>query len=238
MTEAARQLLALVAPWLRDCQPFLLVRGSRGRRLTGGGLSLRGGASACLLAHPPPAHPKVGPEGCGKATALRHCAARLQRRGGVAVVDVHCSAATGAAQVIDKLVQVGAGAGRSERTSVMERKRLIGLTASSRLTAAAAPRPHPSRRCAASPSPPPPAACCDPRPAASSCCCATSTCQSGRRGLVGPGAGMPAAPAGTACARVLSLCLPSFSHFRCSPPSPPSTLSLCLPGLTSTPPCS
>jgi ABC-type phosphate transport system ATPase subunit len=56
----------------------------------------------------PPARPatQVGPEGCGKATALRHCFARLRRRGGVAVAEVHCSAATGAAQVIDKLVQV------------------------------------------------------------------------------------------------------------------------------------
>lgn len=51
--------------------------------------------------------PQVGPEGCGKATLLRHCFSRLQRRGGVAVAEVHCSAATGAAQVLDKLVQVG-----------------------------------------------------------------------------------------------------------------------------------
>lgn len=50
---------------------------------------------------------QVGAEGCGKATVLRHCFSRLQRRGGVAVAEVHCSAATTAAQVIDKLVQVG-----------------------------------------------------------------------------------------------------------------------------------
>jgi hypothetical protein len=37
---------------------------------------------------------------------LRHCISRLQRRDSVSVAEVHCSAATGASQVIDKLVQV------------------------------------------------------------------------------------------------------------------------------------
>jgi hypothetical protein len=62
---------------------------------------------------------QVGPEGAGKATFLRHCIARLRGGGGnggggnggggggAVVAEVHCSAATGAAHVLDKLVQVG-----------------------------------------------------------------------------------------------------------------------------------
>jgi hypothetical protein len=32
MTDGARQLLAVVAPWLRDAEPFLLVKGCRNNR--------------------------------------------------------------------------------------------------------------------------------------------------------------------------------------------------------------
>lgn len=51
--------------------------------------------------------PQSGPDGCGKALLVRHCVDRLRKLpGGTAVAEVHCSAGTGAAQIIEQLVLV------------------------------------------------------------------------------------------------------------------------------------
>lgn len=64
------QNLLIIAPWLKNRDPFLLV----------------------------------GPEGCGKGALLEYCFRRIM---GVQVAVVNCSAQTSAANVVQKLVQVG-----------------------------------------------------------------------------------------------------------------------------------
>ena len=50
--------------------------------------------------------PQVGSEGCGKSSLPSYCFRRLM---GANVTTLHCSAQTNAANVIQKLVQVGEG---------------------------------------------------------------------------------------------------------------------------------
>lgn len=119
VTEGARRALALVAPWLQRGEPFLLVsfgfavwgtrcfcsaRRSQTHAHAGSWLNPKT-VPGPHNARPDPPH-QVGPEGCGKGALLRHAFARLRRGGPLAIAEVHCSAATGAGQIIDKLVQV------------------------------------------------------------------------------------------------------------------------------------
>lgn len=70
MTDQVQKDLVLIAPWLKNREPFILV----------------------------------GPDGCGKATLIEHC---LKKISGAQVAAVSCNAQTNAANVIQKLVQVG-----------------------------------------------------------------------------------------------------------------------------------
>ena len=107
------------APWLQRGEPFLLVsfgfavwgtrcfcsaRRSQTHAHAGSWLNPKT-VPGPHNARPDPAH-QVGPEGCGKGALLRHAFARLRRGGPLAIAEIHCSAATGAGQIIDKLVQV------------------------------------------------------------------------------------------------------------------------------------